>query len=117
MRLAGISTTTATAFNNPAAGHSQALLHASPTGIAHANFHSVLAGGTVVSGQLAGLTRGLTVNTNAGTTLGTVSQIVTDSSGNIRMVIVTSPTGQTYRLSPTSLSISGGVVTTTQTFG
>jgi sporulation protein YlmC with PRC-barrel domain len=97
--------------------NSQGPLHASPTGIAHANFRSVLASGMVVSGSLAGLTTGLTVNTSTGTTLGTVSQIVTDSSGNIRLVIVTSSTGQTYRLSPTSLSISGGVVTTTQTFG
>jgi sporulation protein YlmC with PRC-barrel domain len=95
--------------------NSQGLLHASPTGIAHANFRSVLAGGTVVSGSLAGLTTGLTVNTSTGTTLGTVSQIVTDTSGNIRLVIVTSSTGQTFRLSPTSLTISGGVVTTTQT--
>jgi sporulation protein YlmC with PRC-barrel domain len=95
--------------------NSQGPLHASTTGIAHANFRSVLASGTVVSGSLAGLTTGLTVNTSAGTTLGTVSQIVTDTSGNIRLVIVTSSTGQTFRLSPTSLSISGGVVTTTQT--
>jgi sporulation protein YlmC with PRC-barrel domain len=115
-RLAGVNNS-ATTFTNPAASHSQALLHASPTGIAHANFHSVLAGGTVVSGSLAGLTTGLTVKTSGGTTLGTVSQIVTDSSGNIRLVIVTSSTGQTLRLVPTSLSISGGVVTTTQTFG
>lgn len=97
--------------------NSQGPLHASPTGIAHANYRSVLASGTVASGSLAGLTTGLTVNTSTGTTLGTVSQIVTDSSGNIRLVIVTSSTGQTYRLMPTSLSISGGVVTTTQTFG
>ena len=97
--------------------NSQGPLHASPTGIAHANAHSVLASGTVASGSLAGLATGLTVNTSGGTTLGTVSQIVTDSSGNVRLVIVTSSTGQTYRLSPTSLSLSGGVVTTTQTFG
>jgi sporulation protein YlmC with PRC-barrel domain len=116
-RLAGVNSTTTTAFNNPAVGHSQGPLHASTTGIAHANYHSVLAGGAVVSGSLAGLTSGLTVNTSTGTTLGTVSQIVTDSNGNIRLVIVTSSTGQTYRLSPSSLSISGGVVTTTQTVG
>lgn len=97
--------------------NSQGPLHASPTGIAHANAHSVLASGAVVSGSLAGLTTGLTVNTSGGTTLGTVSQIVTDSGGNVRLVIVTSPNGQTYRLSPTTLSLSGGVVTTTQTFG
>jgi sporulation protein YlmC with PRC-barrel domain len=119
-RFAGINSTrstTTTTFTNPGASHSQALMHASPTGIAHANFHSVLAGRTVVSGSLAGLTTGLTVNTTGGTTLGRVSQIVTDSSGNVRLVIVTSSTGQTFRLAPTSLTLSGGVVTTTQTAG
>jgi hypothetical protein len=46
--------------------------------------------------------------------IGTVSQVVTDSSGNIRAVIVTnSTTGQTFRLAPNTLSISGGTVTTT----
>ena len=97
--------------------NSQGLLHASPTGIAHANFHSVLAGKMVVSGSLAGLTTGLMVRTSSGTTLGTVSQIVTGSDGSIRLVIVTSSTGQIFRLSPTSLTLAGGVVTTTQTFG
>lgn len=116
-RLNGINNVHSTTFTNPAIGHSQALMHASSTGIAHANFHSVLAGGTVVSGHLAGLTTGLTVNTAHGTTLGTISRIVTDSSGNLRLVIVTSSTGHTFRLMPTSLSLSGGVVTTTQTFG
>ena len=116
-RLAGVNTSANLATNSQARLHSQGLLHASPTGIAHANVHSVLAGGTVVSGSLAGLTTGLTVKTSTGTTLGTVSQIVTDSSGNIRLVIVTSPTGRTYRLAPTTHSLLGGVVTTTQTFG
>jgi len=116
-RLAGINSRTTTSFTNPGAAHSQALMHASATGIAHANFHSVLAGGSVVSGSLAGLTTGQTVNTSGGTTLGKVTQIVTDSSGNIRLVIVTSSTGQTFRLSPTTLTLSGGVVTTTQTVG
>lgn len=110
-RLNGVNSSSQARLN------SQGPLHASTTGIAHANFHSVLAGGIVVSGSLAGLATGLTVNTSTGTTLGTVSQIVTDSSGNIRLVIVTSSTGQTFRLAPTSLSLSGGVVTTTQTFG
>jgi sporulation protein YlmC with PRC-barrel domain len=110
-RLNGINSSSQARLN------SQGPLHASTTGIAHANIRSVLAGGMVVSGSLAGLATGLTVNTSIGTTLGTVSQIVTDSSGNIRLVIVTSSTGQTYRLAPTSLSLSGGVVTTTQTFG
>jgi sporulation protein YlmC with PRC-barrel domain len=102
------------AFTNPALGHSQGPMHASPTGIAHANSHSVLAAGAVASTALPGLATGMTVQSSTGTTLGTISQVVTDSSGNIRMVFVTSPTGQTLRLAPTTLTISGGVVTTTQ---
>jgi len=100
------------AFTNPAVGHSQGALHASPTGIAHANSHSVLAGGTVASSVLPGLTAGLAVQSSTGTNLGTVSQVVTDSSGNIRLVIVTSPTGQTLRLAPTTLTMSGNTVVT-----
>ncbi|MFL6765360.1 MAG: hypothetical protein ACJ8FO_09225 [Sphingomicrobium sp.] len=115
-RLSGVNATTLAA-NSQARLNSQGLMHASPTGIAHASSRSVLAGGAVVSGSLAGLTTGLTVNTSGGTTLGRVTQIVTDSSGNIRLVVVRSSTGQTFRLSPSSLSISGGVVTTTQTAG
>ena len=109
-------TTTATPpTTNPAVGVSQGPAHASVNGIAHANSHSVLAAGAVPSTSLPGLSTGLTVNTSGGTTLGTVSQIVTGPDGSIRMVIVTSSTGQTYRLPASSLSISGGVVTTTQT--
>lgn len=106
-------TTTSQPSSNPAAGVSQGPMHASPNGIAHANSHSVLARGAVSSATLPGLTTGLTVNNKAGTAIGTVSQVVTDTSGNIRLVVVTSPTGQSFRLAPNTLSISGGVVTTT----
>lgn len=106
-----------TAFTNPAVGVSQGPAHASATGIAHASSHSVLAGGAVASSALPGLTTGLTVQTSTGTTLGTVSNVVTGKDGSIRLVMVTSSTGQTYRLSPTGLTINGGVVTTTQIGG
>jgi hypothetical protein len=114
-RFAGINSSTTMAASSNARLNSQGLMHASPTGIAHASSRSVLAGGTVVSGSLAGLTTGLTVNTSTGTTLGRVSQIVTGADGSVRLVIVTSSTGRMLRLSPTTLSISGGLVTTTQT--
>jgi hypothetical protein len=39
--------------------------------------------------------------------------VITGSDGSIRAVVVTSASGQTYTLSGNSLSISGGVVTTT----
>lgn len=92
--------------------NSQGIYHASPTGIAHASSRSALAVGAVASAALPGLTTGLTVQTSTGTTLGTVTRIVTDSSGNIRLVYVTSSTGRVYRLLPTTLSIAGTVVTT-----
>jgi hypothetical protein len=114
-RLAGINSSTTMVPSSNARLNSQGLMHASPTGIAHASSHSVLASGTVVSGSLAGLTTGLTVNTSTGTTLGRVSQIVTGANGSVRLVIVTSSTGRMLRLSPATLSISGGTVTTTQT--
>jgi sporulation protein YlmC with PRC-barrel domain len=116
-RFAGINNSANLGANSQARLNSQGLMHASPTGIAHASSRSVLASGAVVTGSLAGLTTGLTVNTSGGTTLGTVSQIVTGTDGSVRLVIVTSPTGQTFRLVPTTLSISGGVVTTTQIAG
>ena len=115
MNAPGQMTTAPT--TNPAAGVSQGPAHASVTGIAHANAHSVLASGAVPASALPGLTTQLNVTNANGTSIGTVSQIVTDSSGNIRLVIVTSPTGQTFRLSPTTLAINGGMVTTTSTIG
>jgi sporulation protein YlmC with PRC-barrel domain len=100
---------------NPAVGVSQGPLHASTTGIANASSRSVLAAGAVASSVLPGLTTGLAVQTSGGTSVGTVSQVVTDRSGNIRLVIVTSPTGETFRLSPTTLTMSGDTVVTSQT--
>jgi hypothetical protein len=98
-----------------AALKSQGPANASVNGIAHANSNSVLARGAVSAASLPGLTTGLTVQNSAGVSVGTVSQVVTASDGSIRAVIVTSPTGQTLRLPPSSLSISGSVVTTTST--
>ena len=112
-----MNNSTTGSFTNPAVGTSQGLNHASTTGIANANAHSVLAGGAVASSALPGLNTGLNVVNASGTSIGTVSQIVTDSSGNIRLVIVTSSTGQTFRLPPSTLSISGGTVMTTSTVG
>lgn len=105
------TTTTTTATTK--ATNSQGLMNASPNAIAKANSNSVLARGAVPATALPGLTTGLTVQNSAGVSLGTVSQVVTGTDGSVRLVIVTSPTGQTLRLAPSTLSISGGVVTTT----
>lgn len=119
--LSSGSMTTGTRIQTNTSAGSQALLHsqgpanASPTGIAHANAHSVLARGAVSSTTLPGLTTGLTVQNSAGTSLGTVSQVITGNDGSIRAVVVTSSTGQTFTLAPTTLTLSGGIVTTTST--
>ena len=103
---------------NPAVGVSQGPSHASTNGITHANSHSVLAAGAVASTALPGLATGLTVTNANNTNIGTISQIVTDNAGNIRLVIVTNTTtGQTFRLAPTTLTINGTTVTTTSTVG
>lgn len=110
--------TDTTMGTNPAAGVSQGPANASINGITHANSHSVLASGSVAGTTLPGLKTGLTVTNANNTDIGTISQIVTDNSGNIRLVIVTdTSTGQTFRLAPNTLSISGTTVTTTSTVG
>lgn len=111
-------TNVTTAGTNPAIGHSQGPFHASPTGIAHANSHSVLAGGATAGTSLAGLTTGLAVTNANGTNIGNISRVVTDANGNVRLVIVTNTTtGRTFRLMPSTLTINGTVVTTTSTAG
>jgi len=94
---------------------SQGLIHASPTGIAHANTNSVLARGSVAATTLPGLTTGLTVNNTSGASLGTIGNVITGTDGTIRAVVITTAQGQTYTVPANSLSISGGVVTTTST--
>lgn len=102
---------------NPAAGVSQGSANASINGITHANSHSVLASGAVPGSSLTGLMPGVNILNTSGTSIGTVSQVVTDSSGNIRLVVVTSSTGQTFRLMPNTLSVNNGIFTTTSTIG
>ncbi len=98
-----------------ARSNSEGADHASATGTANASEHSVHADGAVDGSALPGLTTGLSVRDSSGTALGTVSQVVTGSDGSIRQVIVTAPSGETLRLMPDQLSVSGGVVTTSQT--
>lgn len=71
--------------------------------------------GGVPAALLPGLGTGLTVNTAAGTAFGTVSQVITSRTGNVAAVVVTTPTGQTYQIPASSLSISGNVVSVANT--
>ena len=110
------SDTTVKSNGSAALQHSQGLTHASPIGIAHANQNSVLARGAVQTSTLTGLQTTLPVQTSTGTSLGTVTNIIYGPNNTtVRGVVVTSASGQTYTLPATSLSISGGVVTTTST--
>lgn len=95
--------------------NSQGPIHASATAIAHANSHSVLAGASVGT-PLTGVSSGMTVFRN-GTQLGTVQRVVTNGSGQIVRVLVQDSSGRVISLSPTSLTLSGGVLTTTSTHG
>jgi hypothetical protein len=91
--------------------NSQGPANASPTGVAHANSNSVLAGssgGTV----LTGLVTGMAVIQN-GVQIGTVQKIITNGRGIITRVLVRGAGGQLFSLSPTSLSLNGGILTTT----
>jgi hypothetical protein len=65
---------------------------------------------------LAGLTTGLTVKTSSGTTLGTVSKVERSANGVVRTVLVRTANGEhrLLHLAPSSLSVSGDVVTTSQ---
>ena len=92
---------------------SQSLMHASLTAISRASPRSALARASVPRAALPGLATGLTVKGNGGTTIGTVSRIVTGTDGRIRLLVATSSSGRTIRIAPNTLSISGGVVTTT----
>jgi hypothetical protein len=103
--------------NSQAATRSQALQHAAPTAISRANSNSVLARGAVSTSSLAGLNTGLTVETSTGTTLGTVTRVISGPNNTIRAVVVTSASGQTYTLPANSLSVSGSIVTTTSVGG
>jgi len=98
----------------PAGANSQGAANANLGAVAKANDNSALAAGAVASSALPGLTTGLSVKDSAGASLGTVNQVVTGEDGSIRLVVINGADGKTHRLMPDKLSISGGVVTTTE---
>jgi len=112
-RLVGINDSQSTGFamRAQARANSQGPLHASATGIAHANQNSVLAGAST-STRLTGVTSGMAVLQN-GTQIGTVQRVVTNGQGLIVRVLVRGASGRIFSLSPTQLSLSGGMLTTT----
>lgn len=72
---------------------------------------------SVPASSLPGLAAGLTVQTSAGKRIGRISQVITGPDGSIRKVIVVSPVGNLFKVSPTSLTVEGGVVMTTEAHG
>ena len=90
--------------------NSQGPAHASATGIAHANSHSVLAGASTTT-PLTGVSVGMPLFQN-GAQIGTVTRVVT-ANGVIRRVFVQGTNGRTFSLSPNVLTATGGTLTTT----
>jgi hypothetical protein len=108
-RLSGINTSTNVAINSQARLNSQGPLHASATGIAHANAHSVLAGAS--TSALTGVSVGMPLFSN-GAQVGTIYRVIT-ANGVITRVLVQGSNGRIYSLAPRTLTASGGTVTTT----
>jgi hypothetical protein len=110
MRLAGINTSADMSANAQGRMNSQGPMHASATGIAHANQHSVLAGASTGT-RLTGVSVGMPLLSN-GTQVGTVYRVVT-ANGVIQRVLVQGTNGRIYSLAPSTLTASGGSITTT----
>ena len=108
-RLAGVNGSAATSMSSQARVNSQGPMHASATGIAHANSHSVLAGGSGTA--LTGVSVGMPFYSN-GTQVGTVYRVLT-ANGVITRVLVQGTNGRIYSLAPSTLTASGGSVMTT----
>jgi hypothetical protein len=115
--IGGADVGAAGSFGDASRINSQGSVNASDTARAHANAHSAVFDQptNVTTGALAGLSTGMTVKDSSGTTVGRVSKILRSDDGTVRNVLVASASDpkHTIRLAPASLSIAGGVVTTT----
>lgn len=111
-RLAGVNGSANGTMSTQARANSQGPLHASATGIAHANSHSVLAGAGTTT-PLTGVTVGMPLFSN-GTQVGTVTRVVT-ANGVVTRVLVQGTNGRVYSLAPSTLTASGGSLTTNVT--
>jgi len=110
VRFNGINASTTMTASVQGRINSQGPMHASATGIAHANSHSVLAG-TSTGARLSGVSVGMPLFSN-GTQVGSVVRVVT-ANGVIERVLVQSTNGRIFSLSPSTLMASGGSLTTT----
>ena len=96
-----------------ARANSQGPAHANARARTRADANSVLSA-DLLPPNLAGLDTGLAVFNETGVRIGTVSRIVADANGRVRTVLVARDGRRgAVRLDPDTLSVSGGVVTTT----
>jgi hypothetical protein len=94
--------------------NSQGPAHANVNGLVNASPNSVLGEAGVTT--LTGLTTGLTVNNSAGTSIGTVTEVLTNRSGAVVGVRVDlTGDGGIVFIPATTLTMDGTIVTTTQT--
>lgn len=76
--------------------------------------HRAMVAESVPASSLPGLVPGLTVQTTDGKPVGVVTKVVSGSDGSIHKVMVVSRAGNMIKLSPTTLTVQGGIVITTQ---
>lgn len=89
--------------------------NASATGAANANANTGLAASTTAP-DLSSLKPGMAVRNAAGETLGTVSKVEKAADGTVKTVLVAGADAKskTMRLAPSSLSVSGDAVVTSE---
>lgn len=94
--------------------NSQGPVNASTTAIGRANANSVLSGTSTTTTPLTGVTTGMALSQN-GTQVGTVTRVSTNGRGVITRVLVRGTNGQIYSVAPSTLTLSGGTLSTSTT--
>jgi hypothetical protein len=92
---------------------SEGAANASASSAANGGQNAIIMAGSLGATTLGGLSAGQTVKSSGGTALGKVSKVVKGSDGSVTQVIVTSPTGRSFPITASKLSVSGGVVIAT----
>lgn len=117
--LGSSTTDTVTTANEPSENaanrrvNSQGAANANINALVNASPNSALGAAGVTT--LTGLATGLAVNTTAGTSIGTVSEVFTNRAGAVVGIRVDLDGGGSVILPATSLSIDGSIVTTSST--
>ncbi|HZZ35666.1 MAG TPA: hypothetical protein VFE03_08070 [Caulobacteraceae bacterium] len=101
-------------FGPTARDNSRGPDNASDQALGKANSHSVLSG-HAPRGSLAGLSVGQTLHDTNGATIGQISRVVRSPDGKVRNVLVStgSDKRRMVRIAPGTITVAGGVATTT----